>query len=123
LSHIVTIRTQVRDAAAVEAACRRLNLPPPVLGRTQLFSTAVEGLAVQLPGWIYPVVCQLESGELGYDNYGGTWGNQRELDRFLQMYAIERARIEARRKGYTVTEQALSDGSVKLTIQVAGGAA
>lgn len=51
------------------------------------------------------------------------WGDQKELDRFLQAYAIERARIEARKKGYTVTEQALTDGSVKLTIQVAGGAA
>ena len=36
--------------------------------------------------------------------------------------AFEKARIEARRKGYTVTEQPLHDGSVKLTIQVTGGA-
>ena len=37
LSHIVTIKTEVRDHAAVSAACRRLELPPPVLGTAQLF--------------------------------------------------------------------------------------
>lgn len=51
------------------------------------------------------------------------WGKQQELDRFLQAYACERTRIEARKKGYTVTEQPLTDGSIKLTIHVAGGAA
>ena len=51
------------------------------------------------------------------------WGEQKELDRFLQAYAVERAKIEARRRGHTITEQSLSDGSIKLSIQVAGGAA
>ena len=32
MSHIVTIRTEVRDPAAVAAACRRLGLPEPVHG-------------------------------------------------------------------------------------------
>ena len=58
-----------------------------------------------------------------YDNFGGHWGAQKELDRFLQAYAVERAKIEARKKGHSVTEQQLHDGSIKLTIQVAGGAA
>ncbi len=50
------------------------------------------------------------------------WGNPAELQKFLQMYACEKAKIEARRQGHSVTEQSLSDGSIKLTIQVAGGA-
>jgi hypothetical protein len=44
------------------------------------------------------------------------WGDQAQLDKFLQMYAIERAKIEARRKGYGVQEHALADGSIKLQI-------
>jgi hypothetical protein len=123
LSHIVTVRTQIRDVAAVEAACRRLNLPPPVAGTTKLFSGEVQGLAVQLPGWNYPAVCQLDTGQVQFDNYGGAWGDQKELDKFLQAYAVEVARIEARRRGHTVTEQLLRDGSIKLTIQITGGAA
>jgi hypothetical protein len=122
VSHIVTIRTQIRSGAAVEAACRRLNLPPPVAGSTRLFSGEVTGLAVQLPGWSYPAVCDLTTGQVRYDIYQGAWGDQKELDRFLQSYAIEAARLEARKKGFSVTEQTLRDGSIKLTIQVTGGA-
>jgi hypothetical protein len=50
------------------------------------------------------------------------WGEQQHLDRFLQAYAVEKARSEARRQGHTVTEQSLADGSIKLIVQVGGGA-
>jgi hypothetical protein len=123
LSHIVSIQTQVRDPTAVAAACQRLGLPPPVRRTVQLFSEMAEGFAVELPGWHYPVVCEIASGKLKFDNYGGAWGDQKELNRFLQGYAVEKARIEAHRQGHTITEQPLTDGSIKLTIQVAGGAA
>lgn len=123
LSHIVEIRTQIRDPAAVRAACGRLGLPQPVEGTTQLYSGPVSGLAVQLPGWHYPVVFDTAKAEARYDNFGGNWGEQKELDRFMQAYAVEKAKIEARKQGHTVTEQALADGSIKLRVQVAGGAA
>ena len=122
MSHIVTIKTEVRDHAAVSAACRRLELPPPVVGTAQLFSGQVSGLIVRLPDWVYPVVVDTTSGQLHYDNYNGAWGDQARLDRFLQAYAVEKARIEARKKGHQVTEHALDDGSIKLTIRVGGGA-
>src|SRR5437763_1598727 len=47
---------------------------------------------------------------------------QAHLDRFLQMYAVEKAKLEARKKGFTVNEQALQDGSIKLQI-IEGAAA
>jgi hypothetical protein len=118
LSHIVQIQTQVRDAEAVRLACRRLHLPEPIDDSVKLFSSTVKGLAVQLPGWNYPVVCQLDTGQLQYDDYGGRWGNRAQLDRFLQTYAVERAKLEARKHGHSVTEQPLADGSIKLTIHV-----
>ena len=123
MSHIVTIKTQVRDAIGVAAACHRLGLPPPQHRQVQLFSDAAEGLAVELPGWNYPVVCDLASGQIRFDNYEGRWGDHKDLARVLQTYAAEKAKIEARKKGYSVTEQSLQDGSIKLTIQVTGGAA
>jgi hypothetical protein len=122
MSHVVTIKTEVRDAAAVRAACQRLGLPQPVQGTTKLFSGQVSGLAVQLPEWEYPVVCDTASGQLKYDNFNGRWGDERQLDKFLQAYTVERARAEARHRGHAVTEAQLPDGSIKLTIQVAGGA-
>ena len=123
MSHIVSITTQVRDAEAVRAACKRLGLSEPVHGAHKLFSSQATGLSVKLPDWTYPVVCDLTTGTLRYDNFGGRWGEQKQLDRFLQAYAVEKAKLEARRRGHSVTEQSLADGSIKLCIQVAGGAA
>ena len=122
MSHIVRIQTEVRDGAAVFAACRRRQLAEPVAGKHRLFSSEVEGLAVNLRDWSYPAVCKLETGEVLYDNFGGRWGEQRELDQFMQAYAVEKARIEARKRGHTVTEQSLADGSIKLTVQIGGAA-
>jgi len=123
LSHIVSIKTEVRDQAAVLAACQRLGLQQPVHQTTRLFSGAASGLCVQLPGWRYPIVCDLASGQVQFDNYGGHWGDSQQLDRFLQAYAVEKAKIEARRQGHSISEQPLADGSIKLVIQVAGGTA
>ena len=123
MSHIVTIKTEVRGAAAVQAACLRLSFSEPVQGKVRLFSGEVAGLVVKLPDWQYPVVCDLNTGQVRFDNYEGRWGDQKHLDRFLQAYAVEKAKIEVRKKGYAVTEQTRSDGAIKLTIQANGGAA
>lgn len=122
MSHVVTIRTEIRDAGAVQAACQRLRLPAPVQGRHRLFTSQVTGLAVQLPEWRYPAVCDLATGQVQYDNFRGHWGEKRYLDAFLQSYAVEKAKIEARRQGHVCTEQPLADGSIKLTISVGGAA-
>jgi hypothetical protein len=121
MSHVVTIETLVRDATAVAAACNRLGLPPPTQRTVQLFDAIVEGLAVELPEWRYPVVCDLATGSLRYDNFQGSWGDRTRLNQFLQAYAAEKAKLEARRQGHSVTEQQLSDGSLKLTINLVGG--
>jgi hypothetical protein len=123
LSHIVTIQTEVRDVSAIQAACRRLGLAESVFGKNTLFSSEVTGWAVQLPAWQFPLVCDTPLGKLHYDNFQGHWGEQKELDRFLQAYAVEKAKLEARQKGHSVTECSLPNGSIKLTIQLQGAAA
>ena len=123
MSHIVVVKTEIRDAAAVAAACQRLGLPQPIEGPVKLFSGEAKGLAVQLPDWQYPVVADLATGQLQFDNFGGRWGDEKHLDHFLQIYAAEKVKIESRKRGALCTEQALADGSIKLTIQVAGGVA
>jgi hypothetical protein len=122
MSHIVQIQTQVRDPVAVQAACRRLNLAAAVPGMFDVFGTQAKGLGVQLPGWEYPIVCDTTTGKVQYDNYNGAWGDPKELDRFMQAYAVEKAKIEARKKGHIVTEQPLADGSIKLTVNLGGAA-
>ncbi len=122
MSHIVEIKTEIRDEAAVRAACTRLQLSPPERKTVRLFSDTVTGLCVQLPGWNYPVVCNLETGHVSFDNYEGHWGEQKYLNAFLQAYAIEKAKIEARKKGHSVTETSLQDGSIRVTVHVGGAA-
>ena len=122
MSHIVQIATEVRDVAAARAACNRLQLDPPSEGRAQLFSGEATGLIVKLPAWQYPVVFDTSTGEANYGNYHGRWGEQQHLDRFLQIYAVEKSKIEARRNGHSITEQTLADGSIKLTVQIGGAA-
>jgi hypothetical protein len=122
MSHVVQIQTEIRDPVAIRAACGRLSLPEPVFGETELFSSSAVGWAVQLPEWRYPVVCDVVTAKIAFDNFEGRWGDPKQLDRFFQGYAVEKARIEARRRGHTVTEQPLADGSIKLTIQVGGAA-
>ena len=122
MSHLVTIKTEIRDPVALTAACARLGLQSPVRGTARLFTSEATGEIVRLPGWTYPVVVDTEQCQVHFDNYNQAWGKQQELDKLLQAYAIEKARIEARKAGHSVSEQTLSDGSIKLTIQVAGGA-
>lgn len=122
MSHVVTVHTEVRDAVAVRAACSRLQLPEPQEGTFQLFTEEATGLAVNLSDWRYPVVCELSSGTLRYDNYEGRWGDQSRLGLFLQSYAIEKAKLDARRRGHAVAEHQLPNGSIRLTVQVGGAA-
>ena len=122
MSHIVTIKTEVRDGAAVAAACHRLALPAPAMGTAQLYSGQATGLLVRLPDWLYPVVIDADTGTIRYDNYGGAWGDEQHLHRFVQAYVVERSRIEARKKSYATTEQSLADGSIVVEIEVGGQA-
>ena len=122
MSHIVSIKTEVKDVEAVKAACIRLGLEEPVHGTARLFEGEATGLLVKLPGWLYHCVCDTATGQVRYDNYGGQWGDPKHLDRLIQTYAICKATIEAYKRGHSVFEQPLADGSVKLTISVGGAA-
>jgi hypothetical protein len=116
MSHIVSIETKLHDPHTIGAACVRLGLAEPIEGTAELFSGVATGLMVRLPGWEYPVVIDPLTGVVRYDNYEGAWGNQRELDRFMQAYSVEKVLLESRKKGYHVNEETLQDGSIKLQV-------
>jgi hypothetical protein len=120
MSHIVQIKSEVKDENAVRAACQRLGWAEPTFGDHRVFSVNRIGLGVTAPGWQYPIVCDLNTGAVDYDNYNGSWGNPARLDEFMQAYAIEKAKIQAGLSGYTSYEEILQDGSVKLTVVVEG---
>ena len=123
MSHVVSIQTEVRDQVAVAAACQRLGLPAPTQGTAKLFSDQVSGLLVQLPGLALSGRHRHDSRPSQIRQLWRPLGRPAGAGSLLASVCGGRAKIEARKRGHRVTEQALADGSIKLTIQVAGGAA
>ena len=120
MSHLISIKTRVRDPIAIQSACERLKLPAPVFGTARLFTSEATGWQVNLPGWRYPVVCETDQGDVKFDNFNGRWGDKSNLDAFLHAYAVEKAKLEARKQGHSVSEEQLADGSIRVQIAVAG---
>jgi hypothetical protein len=122
MSHFASVQTQIRDAAALRAACAELGLA--LLENTNARgydSNTVKGdLVIRLKGPYDIAVIKQADGNYGLttDWYDGHV--EREVGtnygRLLQLYAVHKASAEARRKGLTVRRQALGDGSVKLVI-------
>jgi hypothetical protein len=52
-----------------------MNLDEPEQGTFKLFSGEATGLAVRLTDWVYPLVCDVATGQARYDNFGGRWGS------------------------------------------------
>lgn len=59
---------------------------------------------------------RVQSGSVCASCVYAFWGDPVHLGRFLQIYAVERVKLESRKQGYTVSEQALQDGSIKVQV-------
>ena len=117
MSHTVSVKTKITDMVAIQSACTRLKLPQPTQGEIRLFDRVTQGIGIQLDDWRFPV-CIDSDGNLLFDNFGGFWGVPEKLDQFQQMYAVEKAKLEARKQGYTCQESVLADGSIRLNVLV-----
>lgn len=121
MSHTVDMSINLTDVAALEKACKRLGIRfDKEEKNVKLFSSEERGMTVHLNGWKYPLVVQ-KDGKLKMDNYNGSWGKQERLTELQAHYGLEKAKIEAMRKGYMTTESRDKDGNLKLTIQLGGG--
>ena len=117
MSHTVTIKTTITDIQAIQAACHRLKLAQPTQGEVRLFDRIASGIGVQLDGWRFPI-CVEPDGNLLFDHFGGFWGVPEKLDQFQQAYAVEKAKLEARKQGYQYSESVMADGSIRLNVLV-----
>ena len=117
MSHTVTVKTMITDFTVIQSACDRLKMAQPNRGIIRLFDRIANGIGVQLDGWRFPI-CIESDGNLLYDNFGGFWGLPEKLDQFQQVYAVEKAKLEARKQGYTCQESLLADGSIRLNLLV-----
>ena len=122
MSHFVTIKTQIKDLAALRDACAELGLA--VLDRAEArgFAGATHkgDHVLRLKGPFDIAVNQQPDGSLGLtcDWWDGHVEKEvgSQYGRLLQLYATHKATREARRKGLSVQRTLRTDGSIKLTI-------
>jgi hypothetical protein len=69
---------------------------------------------------MYPVVVDSETGSLHFDTFNGRWGDEKQIDKFCQQYAVEAAREEARTRNWTIEETTLADGSIQCVLNTGG---
>lgn len=127
MSHLTTIKGEVRDLELLEKTCERLGYPKPrYVTKYQMFDgSTVDGHAVNLPGWQKPVVFDIESGKVHFDNYSpytnpehpqvlsgekrlgedGRWGAISKLDRFVDEYQLQAILETAQQEGHEVEVQ------------------
>lgn len=122
MSHFTTIQTQIRDEAALRAACREMGFSVESKSEARGFSSnRIKGdLVIRLKGPYDIAVNQQQDGTFGLTCDWWDGRVEREVGanygRLLQLYAVHKAQAEARRKGYTTRRQTLGDGSIKLVI-------
>lgn len=120
MSHLVTMKSEMRNQQAIRNACAALKLKAPETGKLELYDgSAHEGTLVRLPGWQYPV-CIKADGQLAFDNYNGHWGSLAELERLQQRYAAEVVKLEMGEE-WEITEVMQPNGELLLTLEQGGG--
>lgn len=122
MSHTVKRRTQCTDLVGCTRAAQRMGAEILGQGRHKLFGDTHSGLGIKLPQWNYPIVVNLATGEISFDNYNGRWGDLERLNDFKQGYTVEMGKKTAEEKGHQVQELVLPNGEIELQIHIGGGA-
>jgi hypothetical protein len=119
MSHTATINIDVKDAQVIRKTAERLGHEVTEGDYRMYDGTNVNGVQVHLPGWRYAVVIDTEAtweetlsdgstvtrkGVVYSDNYNGSWGDQKHMDEFTQIYGVEKATYEAELAGYSCNE-------------------
>ena len=122
MSHFVTIKTQIKDLAALSEACAELGFAVLDHAEARGYGGATHpgdhvirlkgpyDIAVnQQPDGAFGLTCDWWDGHVEKE-VGSHYG------RLLQLYTVHKATREARRKSLTVQRTWRTDGSIKLTI-------
>jgi len=115
MSHIVKSKIEVSNKPCLLAAVEALGLENLGEGTHTLYGgQKAKGIAVKLPDWSYPAVINVENGEVKYDNYGGSWGKQIELDKLMQEYTLKVGEEQAEQAGMLASRNLLDNGDIEL---------
>ena len=125
MSHFTTIKTQIKDVAALKSACEELGLKlvPNTNARGYLGNTHKGEYVIKLKG-PYDIALNQQDGAYGLT--ADFWDGHVEKEvgqnygKLLQLYGVHKASIEARKKGLSVHRQQKQDGSIKLVMMGVG---
>ena len=109
MSHTAHIETKLMDAACIEKACERLGISCALNSSAKFYDGEIHnGTVVKINGWRYPIVIS-ENGTVHMDNFNGSWGNITDFNTLKMYYGAEKAKKEARKKGYRCREEKVGD--------------
>jgi hypothetical protein len=122
MSHFTTIKTQIKDIAALRSACEELKLP--LLQHTEARGYAGQtrrgDFVIKLNGPYDIAVNKQPDGTFGLttDWWQGHVEQQvgSNFGRLLQLYGVHKATAEARKKGFSVMRQPQRNGAIKLVL-------
>lgn len=99
-SHTTRVSVEFRHADILADAVRALGGSMIGPGAHKLFDRSIiEGVAFNLPRWRFPLIAT-ESGQLAYDDFGGSWGDKRDVDRLQVEYSLRCAESAAQSLGW-----------------------
>lgn len=119
MSHITKYTIKVNNLETLKKTLGRLQQEGKITytwlgpGTQETFSGPTKGTHFKLNNWAYPI-CVTDDGDLLFDNYGGKWGDAKDLDICIQRYNQELITDVAKRQGYMVNATTLNDGTVRL---------
>jgi len=122
MSHFTTIKTQIKDITALEAACRELNLPLLTNAKARGYASETRQgeFVIKLNGPYDIAVNKQPDSTFGLTT--DWWGGSVEKEvgpnfgKLLQLYGVHKATTEARKKGLSVLRQPQRNGSIKLVL-------
>src|SRR3972149_7573705 len=115
MSHTMNLQVNITDLDALQRAVESMGGKIGKEGTHRLYgSNRVKGKKIDLPGWKYPIVLK-EDGSLSYDRYQSKPDAAR-IEELKAEYGLEKAKIEARRRGYSIQESVDETGNKELTI-------
>jgi hypothetical protein len=122
MSHFTTIKTQIKDIAALRAACAemKLSLRQNVDARGYAQQTRRGDFVILLSGPYDIAVNRQPDGTYGLTTDWWQGHVEKEVGanfgRLLQLYGVHKATAEARKKGFSVMRQPQRNGSIKLVL-------
>jgi hypothetical protein len=122
MSHFTEIKTQIKDIQALRSACKELGLT--LLQKAEArgyYENKIKGeYVIRLKGPYDIAVNQQKDG--AYCLLADFWQGQvakevgENYGKLLQLYAVHKATLEARKKGLSVLRRPQQNGSIKLVL-------